>query len=338
MKKVRIASKILLLVCVAFAIFACKVTTEGSGASGKSAQPVAQAAPGSVIPPRNGRVYHFGYSVGEMNHPTNAYSVELFEARMKQLGYEFTVTDAERRSDKQIDDINALIQKNIDALILLPTDGVAVAPGVEAAYAAGVPVFTVLRTMPSVRDKVQTFCVADDYSIGKLAGVWISTVLNGRGNVVYISGTPGLSTAEDRTKGFHEVIDQFPNIKIIAEQTARYNRADAMTVMEGILQANRNIDALFAANDEMCGGAIQAIQAAGRKGIKTIGVNLQKDGFQRMLNGEQDADITTPMKMVLDAVDAAMDFLAGKPVPLVKNIPVDIVTKENAKAFEDQVY
>ena len=119
---------------------------------------------------------------------------------------------------------------------------------------------------------------------------------------------------------------------------ARYNRADAMTVMEGVLQANRNIDALFAANDEMCGGAIQAIQAAGRKGIKTIGVNLQKDGYQRMLNGEQDADITTPMKMVLDAVDAAMDYLAGKPVPLVKNIPVDIVTKENAKAFEDQVY
>ena len=335
MGKIVKASKILFLMSVVCAFIACTVTTEGSGAQSKAAQP---AQSGTVIPPKNGKTYHFGYSVGEFNHPTNAYSVQLFEERMKKLGYEYTVTDGERKSDKQIDDINALIQKKIDVLIVLPTDGIAVAPGVEAAYTAGIPVFTVLRTMPSVRDKVKTFCVADDYSIGKLAGIWVSTVLNGKGNVVYISGTPGLSTAEDRTKGFHEVIDAFPNIKVIAEQTARYNRADAMTVMEGVLQANKNIDALFAANDEMCGGAIQAINAAGRKGIKTIGVNLQKDGYERMLNGEQDADITTPMKMVLDAVDAAIDYLNGKPVPMVKNIPVDIVTKENAKAFSDQVY
>jgi ribose transport system substrate-binding protein len=336
MKKIMKASKILLLLSVVCVFLACTVTTEGSGAS-QAVQP-SQAATGGVIPPKNGKAYHFGYSVGEMFHPTNAHSVSLFEAKMKELGYEFTVTDAERKSDKQIDDINALIQKNIDALIVLPTDGIAVAPGVEAAYAAGIPVFTVLRTMPTVRDKVKTFCVADDYSIGKLAGIWIATVLNGKGNVVYLSGTPGLSTAEDRTKGFHEVIDAYPNIKIVAEQTARYQRAEAMTVMEGILQANRNIDALFAANDEMCGGAIQAIQGARRTGIESIGVNFQKDGYQRMLNGEQSADITTPMEMVIDAVEAAIDYLNGKPIPPVKNIPVDIITKENVKAFESQVY
>jgi ribose transport system substrate-binding protein len=337
MKKIGKALQIMLLVLVTCAFIACVVKTDDAAPQNK-ANPSAPAG-GTVIPPKNGKAYQFGYSVGEMIHPTNSFSIQIFEAKMKELGYPYTVTDAERRSDKQIDDINALIQKNIDALLILPTDGVAVAPGAEAAYNANIPVFTVLRSMPTVGDKVKSNCVADDFAIGKLAGIWISTALNGRGNVAYLSGTPGLSTSEERTRGFHAVMDTFPNIKIIAEQTAKYERAEAMTVMEGILRANPRIDALFAANDQMAGGAAQAIQAAGRQGIKIVGVNFQKDGYQRMLDGEQAADITTPMTtMTLDAIEAAIDYFNGRPVPLNKFTAVDIVTKENVKAFEDQLY
>jgi ribose transport system substrate-binding protein len=273
-----------------------------------------------------------------MNHPLNAHTVLLFEAKAKELGLEFTVTDAERKSDKQIDDIQALIQKNVDALIVLPTDSFAVAPGVEAAADAGIPVFSVLRNVPAVGEKLITYCGVDDFSVGKLGGIYVSLMVNGRGNVVHLTGTPGVTTSEDKSRGFHSVIDNFPDIKIVAEQTAKYQRAEAMTVMEGILQANKSIDVLFAANDEMAGGAIQAIQAANRTGIKVIGANLQKDAYQRLLTGEQAADITTPTKRVIEALEAALDYLNGKPVPRVKFIAVDIVTKENCKAFEDQVY
>ena len=282
--------------------------------------------------------YYIGYSLCEYTMALAAYSAKLFEDECKDRGYKYTITDAEKDPSKQIDDINALINMGIDALLVMPTDGQAVAPGVEAAYEAGIPVVVVLRDMPSVNDKYLAFSGCDDIELGTLAGQWIVDTLDGKGKIVYISGTPGLSTAEDRSKGFHSVVDKAEGIEIVAEQAGNYSRSTAMQVMEAILQANPEIDAVWCANDEMAGGVCQAIDAAGRSGIKVGGANLQKDAFDRIMSGEQEADVTTPPQMVIQGLDALITKLEGGTVEKRLLYPLDIVTKENAADFEYQTY
>lgn len=282
--------------------------------------------------------YYIGYSLCEYTMALAAYSAQLFEEECKSRGYKYTVTDGEKDPSKQIDDINALINMGVDALLIMPTDGQAVASGVEAAYEAGIPVVVVLRDMPTVKDKYLAFSGCDDIELGNLAGEWITNTLDGKGKIVYITGTPGLSTAEDRSKGFHEIVDKAEMIEIVAEQAGNYSRSTAMQVMEAILQANPEIDAVWCANDEMAGGVCQAIDAAGRSGIKVGGANLQKDAYNRILSGEQEADITTPPQMVIQGLDALITKLEGGTVEKRLLYPLDIVTKENAAEFEYQTY
>lgn len=282
--------------------------------------------------------YHIGFSLDTYANVIQPEMARLLEAECDERGYKLTVTDGERDATKQISDIEAMIQMGVDAIIVLPIDGNAVAPGVDAAYEAGIPIATVLRDMPTSKDKYVCFSGCDDVELGTIAGEWIVDVTDGSGKIAYLSGIPGTSTAENRTKGFHSVVDNYPDIDIVAEQAANYNRSDAMTVMEAILQANPVIDAVWCANDEMAGGAYAAIDAAGREGILLGGANWQKDGYNRLLAGQQHMDITTPPAMVIAAMDACITTLEGGTVGKTLYYPLDLITIENYKDFEDQVY
>lgn len=297
----------------------------GSKESGKPSDPAKKS-------------YHIGFSLDTYTNVIQVEMARLIKEACDKRGYKLTITDGEKNASKQIDDIKSMIRMKVDAIIVLPINGHAVAEGVEAAYAAKIPISTVLRDMPTVKDKYLTFSGCDDVELGTIAGKWIVDAVKGEGNIVYITGTPGLSTAENRTKGFRSVVDQYPKIKIVAQQTAKYSRSEAMTVMEAILKANPDIKAIWCANDEMAGGAFQAIDAAKRNGILLGGANFQKDAYQRILSGDQHADITTPPQMVIAALDASIKFLEGGKVEKTLYYPLDLITKENVGKFQDQVY
>ena len=282
--------------------------------------------------------YHIGFSLDTYSNVIQAEMARLMKETCEKRGYKLTITDGEKNAPKQIDDIKSLIQMRVDAILVLPINGNAVAEGVESAFAAKIPISTVLRDMPTVKDKYLCFSGCDDIELGKIAGKWITEAVGGEGNIVYVTGTPGVSTAEDRTKGFLSVVQQFPKIKVVAQQTAKYSRSEAMTVMEAILKANKDIKAVWCANDEMAGGAFQAIDAAKRKGILLGGANFQKDAYQRILSGDQQADITTPPQMVIAALDASIKFLEGGKVEKTLYYPLDLITKGNVDKFKDQVY
>lgn len=167
----------------------------------------------SEEPPAESKTYHIGYSLDTYSNALNAQTVVLLEDECEARGYELTVTDGEKDASKQIDDINALINMGVDAIIVLPLDGNLIAEGVENAYDAGIPIATVLRDMPTVSDKYVCFSGCDDVELGTIAGEWVADALEGKGKVVYITGIPGVSTAENRTKGFHSVLDQYPTSK-----------------------------------------------------------------------------------------------------------------------------
>lgn len=283
--------------------------------------------------------YHIGLALDTYSNAICAEIAHIFEEECKSRGYDMTITDGEGDSSKQLSDISSLIQAGVDAIIVLPVSSNSVDEGITAAYDAGIPIATVLRDAPNVADKYVCFSGTDDVELGEIGGQWIADVTGGEGKIVYISGRTGVSTAEDRTVGFHNIVDQYPSLEIVAEQSGNYNRSDAMTVMEAVLQANPEIDAVWCANDEMAGGVCQAISAAGRTEILVGGANLQADAYERLLSGEQAADITTPCAMVIPALDAVITVLEGGTVTeKTMYYPLDLVTKENAEQFKDQVY
>ena len=328
----------LLLVLVMAFSFGCQAAPEEPKDTPAADAPEDEPSEEPADQPEGAKTYHIGYALDTYSNAINAQTVVLLEAECKARGYELTVTDGEKDASKQIDDINTLINKGVDGILVLPIDGNSVAEGVENAYEAGIPIATVLRDMPTVADKYVCFSGCDDVELGSIAGQWIVDALGGKGKVVYITGIPGVSTAENRTKGFHSVVDKYPDIEIIVEQAANYSRSEAMTVMEAILQANPEIDAVWCANDEMAGGAYSAIEAAGREDILLGGANFQKDAYERILAGTQNADITTPPQMVIAALDAVITTLEGGTVEKTLYYPLDLITKDNVDQFLDQVY
>lgn len=314
-----------LALCVLLTLAACS-TSEEADTSGEAET----SADGT---------YHIGFALDTYSNAINAEIARVLEEECSNRGYQLTTTDAEGDASKQLANISSLIAAQVDAILVLPVSSNAIDEGITAAYDAGIPIATVLRDTPNVADKYVCFSSTNDVELGEIGGQWIVDATGGSGKIVYITGRAGVSTAEDRTVGFHNIVDQYPDLEIVAEQDGNYNRSDAMTVMEAILQANPQIDAVWCANDEMAGGVCQAISAAGREGILVGGANLQADAYERLLSGEQAADITTPCAMVIPALDAVVTVLEGGTVTeKTMYYPLDLVTKENAEQFKDQVY
>ena len=303
MKMFKKALAALLTLCMVFSLAAC-------GGSSKEAPAETKDPASTEAPATEEKSYHIGLALDTYSNAICAEIASIFEEECTARGYEFTVTDGEGDASKQLSDISTLIQKKVDAIVVLPVSSNSVDEGIIAANEAGIPIATVLRNTPNVADKLVCF-----------------------------SGTNGVSTAENRTIGFHNIVDTYEGLNIVAEQDGNYNRSDAMTVMEAILQANPEIDAVWCANDEMAGGVCQAISAAGREGILVCGANFQSDAYDRLMSGEQAADITTPCAMVIPAIDALVTVLEGGTVAeKILYYPLDLITKENAEQFKDQLY
>src|SRR5207245_154431 len=172
------------------------------------------------------------------------------------------VLDAQHDPARQASSVEDLIAKKASAVIINPTDSDAIVPTVKKLNAAKIPVITVDRGANG--GTVAAHIASDNVAGGMMAAEYVGKRLNGKGNVVMLEGIPGSSAARDRGKGFRDGLKKFPGIKLVASQTADFDRAKGLAVMENILQAQKKIDAVFAQNDEMALGAVQAIEAAKR--------------------------------------------------------------------------
>ena len=162
-----------------------------------------------------------------------------------------------------------------------------------------------------------------------MAAEYVGTRLKGKGNVVMLEGIPGSSAARDRGKGFREGLKKYPGITLVASQTADFDRAKGLAVMENILQAQKKIDAVFAQNDEMALGAVQAIEAAKRdREMFVVGFDAIADALKAIREGRMAATIAQqPKEMGRLAVEAAATVLKGGAVPRFTPVPLRLVTK-----------
>lgn len=185
------------------------------------------------------------------------------EAARRHPDIELVLTDGLNSVQKQIADVESLIARKVDVIVLLPMDGAALTPVARKVKEAGIPLVNLDRKLSE--PVYTTYIGGDNYGIGRAAGEYIARRLNGRGIVVEIQGLPGISVTEDRSRGFYEVIRQYPGIQVVASQNADFLPDRGLRVMENILQAHRRIDAVYTHDDDMAMGVIQAIRNARRE-------------------------------------------------------------------------
>ena len=259
-----------------------------------------------------------GLSVSTLNNPFFVTLSEGAKAKAEELNINLSVVNASDDTAKQASDIEDLISKNVQVIIVNPVDSDAVAPAVESAIAANIPVIALDRIVNGV--EVTTQISSDNVAGAKMAGEYLIELVGENSKVAELIGIPGASATIDRGKGFHEAADN--KLNIVASQTANFNRAEGLTVMENILQANPDIKGVFAHNDEMALGALEAIQAAG-KDISIVGFDATDDAVLAIKEGSMKATVAQkPNLMGAIAVETALKIINGETVE--KSIPVEV--------------
>ncbi len=275
---------------------------------------------GSSTAKKSGKV-KIGLSISTLNNPFFVTLKEGAEKEAKAQGAEIISVDAQNDSAKQVNDIEDLIQKGVDVLLINPTDSDAVTAAVESANSANIPVITVDRSANG--GKVVSHIASDNVAGGKMAGEFILDKLGKKGKVVELEGIPGSSAARERGEGFHKAIDGIADIKVVAKQAADFDRAKGLSVMENILQGNKDIQAVFAHNDEMALGALQAIEAAGLKNVVVVGFDATDDAIKAVKDGKMAATVAQkPTEIGKIGIETALKV--AKKESVEKFIPVSL--------------
>jgi ribose transport system substrate-binding protein len=259
----------------------------------------------------------------------------------RERGIDLVVQAAEREIDveKQMQIVENLIQTKVAALLVTPSGSKEIVPALAKAKAAGIPVVIVDTMVDPAAAKeagVQpaSFVGSDNYEGGRLAGEHLVKISGGQARVALLEGIPGHETGDSRLRGFKDAVSKHPGIVIKASQPANWERDLGFTVFQNMLQAHPDVDSLFACNDMMALGAIEAIAAAGKTGkIRVIGFDAVDDARQAMTQGTMVASVAQrPDQMGRIAVETASKLLSGQTVPADQRVPIELVAAPEAKA------
>jgi len=232
--------------------------------------------------------------------------------------------------EEQLRQVEDAIQRRISAIAIAPIDSNAIAPALEKAVKAGMPVIG--TNTRAFYDGITSFVGVDNIDGGLILGTYLAEKLNFTGNIVIVEGNPAGQTNIDRMEGFKKAFAKYPDIKILTSQPAMFRRDQAMTVMENILQTYSKIDAVIAFNDEMAIGAVQAIEAAGRKGIMVTGFDGAPEGIKAIIAGRMVATLNQgPFEQGGYAVRAAVDVIQGKTISKWITTGGNIIDAKNAE-------
>lgn len=272
---------------------------------------------------------------------SNPYFVEMDKgvkaaAAQQQTRFQITTHATQQESDveQQLHIVEDLITRHVAAICLTPNDSKGLVPAIVKANLAKIPVIIVdtkldPATVQSANARIATTIASDNVQGGVLAAKFMAERLSGSGDVAILEGLPGQDTAIARKRGFVDTIKQYPNIKIVSSQTAEWSRDKALNVFQNVLRANPHLNAVFASNDEMALGAIQAIKQEHRTGMLVVGFDATPDGRQAVSSGDMAGTIAqAPAEMGKRAIEAAATLIARGEVPADITIPVSLVTRE----------
>jgi len=276
--------------------------------------------------------------ISTLNNPWFVVLAESAAGRAEELGYEAQIFDSQNDPAKEAEHFENIVAMGYRAILFNPTDADGSVLNVKRAKAAGIPTFCMDREINS-RDAATTQLLSDNFTGCVKLGQYFVKQLNKTGNYVEILGLVGDNNTWNRSNGFHSVVDEFPGLKMLAQQTADFDRNKAMDVMETIMQANPSIDAVFCGNDAMAMGAYQAVLAAGKSDkIKVFGFDGADDVVRGVAEGKIAATVMQfPVLMARTSADLADEYLKGKRDFKTKTpVEVVLITPENVKKYLPQ--
>jgi len=262
------------------------------------------------------------------------------EQAAKQLKVELIVQAPEREIDveKQMQIIENLIQTRVDAICVSPSGSKELIPAMAKANQANIPVLIVdTRIDENIANSegvtTTTFIGSDNYQGGKIAGEYVAKLSQDEMNVVILEGIPGHETGDNRLRGFKESIEKFPNIHVVASQPANWERDQGYNVMQNLLQAHPDIDAVFACNDLMALGAMEAIIAGGKsEKIKIIGFDAVEEARNEITTGNLEASVAQhPAEMGRLAIENAVKVLNGEKIPTFIPVKIELITRQTSE-------
>jgi galactofuranose transport system substrate-binding protein len=254
----------------------------------------------------------------------------------KKRGVNLRFVDAQQKQENQIKALRTFAAQGVDAIILAPVVETGWEPVLREVKRAKIPVILVDRGIKVSDESLYTTLIASDFvEEGRLAGEWLAKKLKGKGNIVELQGTPGAAPAIDRKKGFEEVIAKNPGLKVIKSQTGEFTRSKGKEVMEAFLKAEgKNINAVYAHNDDMALGAIQAIEEAGMKpGTDLIVVSIDgvKGAFEAMVAGKLNCTVECNPLLGPAAFSAIEEVKARKAMPKKTIVKDEVFDQSVAK-------
>lgn len=274
-----------------------------------------------------------GFSISTLQNPFFVSMEDGVKEAGSAAGIEVLIADAGDDAAKQANDVQNFIAQGADVVILNPTDGDAVVSSVEALNDAGIPVITVDRR--SEGGDVVAHLGTDNVIAGEIAATTLFDAISGTGKVAILEGVPGASSSLDRGTGFENVLKDYPDIEIVATQTANFQRDQGLTVAENILQANPDLGAILAMNDEMALGAVEALRSAGKlEQVAIIGIDGGEDAVKAVLDGELVATIAQQSKLMGSlGVEQAVKLAEGESIESEQPVEVIVIDESNAADY-----
>jgi len=273
--------------------------------------------------------------VSTLNNPWFVFLANTAADKAKSLGYDAKIFDSQNNTALESDHFENIIVAGFEAILFNSTDADGSVANVLKAKAAGVPVFCMDREINS-NTAATSQILSDSYSGSVAIAKYFTQQLNKKGNYVEILGIVGDNNTWARSKGFHSVVDNYPELKMVAQQSADFDRNKAMEVMESILQAHPNIDAVFCGNDGMAMGAYQALVSSGKADkVKVFGFDGAEDVITAINENKVAATgMQFPKVMAETAAQFADEYIKGRrDFPQKIPVAVELVTFKNIQDY-----
>lgn len=290
--------------------------------------------------------YKVGFAQMESNNPWRIAETQSFHDTAESCGWDLIATDAAGSAAKQVADVDSMIAQGIDVLFLPPREEKPLIPAVKKALAAGIPTFLVDRSVDPAAavagEDFVAFLGSDFIDQGRRVAEWTIENFEGEsGVIVQLEGTTGSSPANDRKSGFDDAIAADPRFEIVASQTGDFARDLGRQVMETLLQAHPDVNIVYAHNDEMAIGAIQALELAGRtpgEDVLVVSIDGTRDALQAIIDGKMGVTVESSPFFGPLACDVMKRYAAGEEIEPWVQVQDRIFTQENAANHIDEAY
>ncbi|MCG2837515.1 ribose ABC transporter substrate-binding protein RbsB [Photobacterium sp. WH77] len=263
--------------------------------------------------------------VSTLNNPFFVTMKDGAEAKAKALGYDLIVLDSQNDPSKELSNVEDLTIRGVKAILINPTDSDAVSNAIRMANRSKIPVLTLDRG--ASRGEVVSHIASDNVAGGEMAGKYIMEKVGEQAKVIQLEGIAGTSAARERGEGFMKAV-KGSQMDLLASQPADFDRTKGLNVMENLLAANPDVQAVFAQNDEMALGALRAVQASGKQ-VMIVGFDGTDDGIAAVNRGKLAATIAQqPDQIGALGVETAVKVLKGESVAQYIPVPLKVVVKQ----------